>query len=196
MRLVLNVILLLIAVALAYLLYTSIKEPIAFDGEKNRRKDIVVEKLETIRTAQEMYRDITGTFAPNFDTLVDVLSNGRFMRIAVIGDPDDPNFTGEITYDTSYSDAIDSVRAIGMDLAGLRYVPQFKDTEQSEFQIAADTIEYQATTVAVVEVGTTWSSFMGDYSDSRFSKYDQKFSPNNLIKFGDLNKPNLSGNWE
>ncbi len=196
MRLVLNVILLLIAAALAYLLYTSIKEPIAFDNEKNRRKDIVVEKLETIRTAQEMYRDITGQFAPNFDTLVEVLTNGRFTRIAVIGDPDDPNFTGEIQYDTSYTDAIDSVRAIGMDLAALRYVPQFKDTEQAEFRIAADTIEYQSTTVAVVEVGTAWNTFMGPYSDDRFSKYDQKYSPNNIIKFGDLNKPNLSGNWE
>lgn len=196
MRLVLNVILLLIAAALAYLLYTSIKEPIAFDNEKNRRKDIVVEKLETIRTAQEMYRDITGQFAPNFDTLVDVLTNGRFMRVAVIGDPDDPNFTGEIEYDTSYTNAIDSVRTIGMDLASLRYVPQFKDTEQSEFRIAADTIEYQSTTVAVVEVGTAWSTFMGPYADNRFSKYDQKYSPNNIIKFGDLNKPNLSGNWE
>ncbi len=196
MRLVLNVILLLVAAALAYMLYSSIKEPIAFNGEKNRRKEIVVDKLETIRTAQEMYRDITGTFAPNFDTLVDVLTNGRFMRIAVIGDPDDPNFTGEITYDTSYTDAIKTVDSLKIDLANLRFVPQFKDTKQAEFQIAADTIEYQSTTVAVVEVGTNWSTFMGDYSDTRFSKYDQKYSPNNLIKFGDLNKPNLSGNWE
>ena len=196
MRLVLNVILLLIAAALAFMLYTSIKEPIAFNNEKNTRKDILVEKLETIRTAQEMYRDITGQFAPNFDTLVDVLTNGQFMRIAVIGDPDDPNFTGEITYDTTFTDAIDSVKALGMNLAALRYVPQFKDTEKTEFQIAADTIEYQSTTVAVVEVGTAWKNFMGDYSDDRFSKYDQKYNPNNLIKFGDLNKPNLSGNWE
>ena len=196
MRLVLNVILLLIAAALAFMLYTSIKEPIAFNNEKNTRKDILVEKLETIRTAQEMYRDITGQFAPNFDTLVDVLTNGQFMRIAVIGDPDDPNFTGEITYDTTFTDAIDSVKALGMNLAALRYVPQFKDTEKTEFQIAADTSEYQSTTVAVVEVGTAWKNFMGDYSDDRFSKYDQKYNPNNLIKFGDLNKPNLSGNWE
>ena len=196
MRLVLNVILLLIAAALAYMLYTSIKEPIAFDNEKNRRADIVVEKLETIRTAQEMYRDITGVFAPTFDTLVDVLTNGRFMRIAVIGDPDDPNFTGTITYDTSYTNAIDSVQALGIDLANLRYVPKFSDTEKVEFRIAADTIEYQSTNVAVVEVGTPWGSFMGDYADERFSKYDQKYSPNNILKFGDLNKPNLSGNWE
>lgn len=196
MRLVFNVILLLIAAALAYMLYQSIEEPIAFDNEKERRKDIVVEKLETIRKAQEMYRDITGNFAPTFDTLIDVLTNGRFTRIAVIGDPDDPNFTGEITYDTSYTAAIDSVRALGMDLAKLRYVPTFPDTKEIQFMIAADTIEYQSTTVAVVEVGTPWKTFMGDYADARFAKYDQNFNPNKVLKFGDLNKPNLSGNWE
>jgi hypothetical protein len=196
MRLVLNVILLLIAAALAYMLYMSIEEPIAFDAEKERRKDIVVEKLELIRDAQEMYRDITGNFAPNFDTLVDVLTNGRFTRIAVIGDPDDPNFTGVITYDTSYTKAIDSIRALGIDLKSLKYVPLFKDTEQTTFQIAADTIDYQSTMVAVVEVGTPYKSFMGKYSDARFAKYDQNYSPNKVIKFGDLNKPNLSGNWE
>lgn len=196
MRLVLNVILLLIAAALAYMLYMSIEEPIAFDAEKDRRQGIVVQKLELIRDAQEMYRDINGTFAPNFDTLVEVLSTGRFTRIAVIGDPDDPNFTGVITYDTSYTNAIDSVRALGMDLKTLKYVPVFKDTEQTTFQIAADTIEYQSTMVAVVEVGTPYSSFMGKYADQRFAKYDQNYSPRKIIKFGDLNKPNLSGNWE
>ncbi|MEZ4984421.1 MAG: hypothetical protein R2795_05180 [Saprospiraceae bacterium] len=196
MRLVVNVILLLVAAALAYLLYKSIEEPIAFDKEANRRKDIVVEKLQLIRDAQEMYRDITGTFAPNFDTLVDVLTNGRFMRVAVIGDPDDPNFTGTIEYDTTYTNAIDSVKTLGMDLASLRFVPKFKDTEQSEFRIAADEIEYQSSEVSVVEVGTTWGSFMGKYADARFAKYDQNYSPTKMLKFGDMNKPNLSGNWE
>jgi len=196
MRLLINVILLLIAAVLAYMLYQSIEEPIAFDAEKKRRKDIVVNKLETIRSAQEMYRDITGEFAPNFDTLTQVLTNGEFMRVAVIGDPDDPNFTGEITYDTTYSAAIDSVNNLKMNLGQLRYVPLFKDTEQTEFNIQALNIEYQATTVSVVEVGTRWRDFMGKYARKYYAKYDQKYDPGKMIKFGDLNKPNISGNWE
>ncbi len=196
MRLVINVILLLIAAVLAYMLYLSIEEPIAFDAEKLRRKDIVVEKLEKVREAQEMYRDITGEFAPNFDTLSYVLRNGDFRTVAVIGDPDDPNFTGEITYDTTYTPAIDSVNTLGLDLDQLRFVPLFADTEQTEFQIAAEIIEYQSTDVAVVEVGTRWSTFMGKYARKYFAKYDQRYDPSNMIKFGDLNKPNISGNWE
>lgn len=191
-----NIILLLVAAALAYLLYQSIEEPIAFDAEKKRRSELVVEKLKLIRSTQEMYRDITGVFAHNFDTLAEVLTKGRFTRVAVIGDPDDPNFKGTITYDTTYMNAIDSVRALGIDLAQLRYVPKFKDTELTEFKIGAGEIEYQASSASVVEVGTSYGTFMGKYADNKFSKYDKSYSVTKMVKFGDLNKPNLSGNWE
>lgn len=191
-----NIILLLVSATLAYLLYQSIEEPIAFDAEKKRRSELVVEKLKVVRTAQEMYRDITGAFAHNFDTLSEVLTKGRFTRVAVIGDPDDPNFKGKITYDTTYVNAIDSIRALGIDLSQLRYVPKFKDTELAEFKIGAGEIEYQSSSASVVEVGTSFGSFMGKYADNKFSKYDKSYSITNMVKFGDLNKPNLSGNWE
>ena len=112
MRLAINIILLLIAAGLAYLLYQGIQEPIKFSAEKERRQDVVVAKLEQIRDAQEMYRGIVGEFAPDFDTLVDVLRNGEFALVAVIGDPDDPNFTGEILYDTTFFPAFDSVQTV------------------------------------------------------------------------------------
>lgn len=196
MRLVINAILLLVAVVLAYMLYQSISEPIAFDSELKKREALVVDKLKTIRTAQDMYRDITGMFAPNFDTLTYVLTNEKFRRVAVIGDPDDVNFTGIITYDTTYTMAIDSVNKMGLNLDQLRYVPKFADTELEEFKISADTIDYQSTMVAVVEVGTNYNTFMGLYSDPYYKKYDQTYSPTAFLKFGDLNKPNISGNWE
>ncbi len=193
MRLVFNILLLLIAAAFVYFIYEAIREPIAFDEVRNKRQIVVVEKLETIRDAQEMYRGITGLFADNFDSLAHVLKNDSFVLVAVIGDPDDPDFTGEIIYDTTYRAAIDSIRALGINVDSLRYVPY---TDGIEFDIAADTIEYQATTQPVVEVGTPWSSFMGQYADTRFKKYDKGYNPNKPIKFGDLNRPNLSGNWE
>jgi hypothetical protein len=64
------------------------------------------------------------------------------------------------------------------------------------FDIAADTIEYQKTTVSVVEVGTKWKNFMGKFADPKYGKYDSRYDPNGTIKFGDMLKPNISGNWE
>ena len=152
MKLVINLILVAIIAFLLYALYNSIKEPIAFKAEKERRERVVVEQLMKIRQAQEAFRDITGVFAPNFDTLSQILNTGQFKVIQVFGDPDDPNFTGEITYDTLLVPAQDSMRRmLAMNnFDSLRYVP-FSGGQV--FNIAAEVIDYQSTKVPVVEVG-------------------------------------------
>lgn len=184
---------LILAFVLAWLLYRSIEEPITFADERTVRQDAVSDQLKIIRTTQEMYRDITGMFAPSFDTLKQVLRNEDFMEVRIIGDPDDPNFDPTTAYDTVYSPAIDSVQALGIDLDRLEYVPY---TEDVKFDIAADTIDYQSTKVPVVQVGIPYKEFMGRFADERFKRYDQRYDPNKPIKFGDLNKPSLAGNWE
>jgi len=191
MRLVINLVLFALIIGLVYVLYSNISEPIAFQAEKDRREQAVIDKLMEIRTAQEAYRGITGQFAPRFDTLKQVLREGKFMIINVEGDPDDPNAT--ITYDTTYVPASDSLASLGLNLDSLQYVP-FSDG--ASFEIKADTITYQQTTVSVTEVGTPISAYMGKYADERFARYDPKYNPRGIRKFGNMNIPNLSGNWE
>lgn len=195
MRLAINLILIAIVAFLVYALYSSIREPIAFKTEKERRERQVVDQLMKIRTAQEAFRDITGKFAHSFDTLSEVLENGNFTIIKVIGDPDDPNFTGDITYDTVFQPAADSMRSLLSinNFDSLRYIPF---TRGKVFDISANVIDYQSTEVPVVEVGTPRSNFMGPYADPRFARYDQAYDPTEPIKFGNLYAPNLSGNWE
>ena len=194
MKIAINVVLIALIAYLAYLLYANIKEPIAFNAEKQRREAAVVDKLMKIRTAQEMHRDITGGFAPNFDSLRFVLENDSFMVVNVQGDPDDPDFDpADITYDTSYFAALDSVNSLGFNLDSMPYVPYGGG---ATFEIAADTLTYQKTKVNVVQVGVRKKVFMGPYADERFAKYDNRYDPNALLKFGDMNAPNTSGNWE
>jgi hypothetical protein len=126
--------------------------------------------------------------------LKEVLEGGKFRVISVLGDPDDPNFDrNNLQYDTTYFPAIDSVRALRINLDSLRYVPFGNG---AMFEIAADTITYQSTLVNVVEVGVQRKLFMGKYADPLYGKYDNRYDPNSKIKFGDLNTPNTSGNWE
>ncbi len=193
MKTIINVILVLITVFLLWVLYRSIEEPIKFEKERNRRELAVISKLQQIRTAQELYRGITGTFAPNFDTLRYVLEHGQFQIVQVFGDPDDPENADAVRYDTILKPAIDSVRVLGIDLAALSKVP-FSDT--AHFEIFADTITYQSTLVPVVEVGVPRYVFMGKYGDPSYAKYDKNYDPNAYLMFGDRNAPNLSGNWE
>lgn len=193
MRLVINLFLAAVVIGLVWLLISSIREPIAFQAEKERRERAVIDKLIEIRTAQDLFRNITDGFAPTFDSLAYVLKNENFEIVSVIGDPDDPDFTGEIIYDTTYSPAIDSVQALGINLDSLPLVPY---SNGQTFEIAADTITYQKTVVPVVEVGVKRKVFMGPYADKRFARYDQKYDPEKPLKFGNMNSPNLSGNWE
>jgi hypothetical protein len=194
MKVAISLVLVAAIAFLTYLLVINIKDPIRFMAEKDRREQAVIAKLKQVRTAQEFYRDITGSFANNFDTLKQVLNTGKFMIISVLGDPDDPNFDrNNLQYDTTYFAAIDSVRSLGINLDSLRFVP-FGDG--ATFDIAADTITYQSTTVNVVEVGVPRKLFMGEYADPLYSKYDNRYDPNSRLKFGDLSTPNTSGNWE
>ena len=195
MKIAINLLLVALIVFLGFLLYANIKEPIEFKRIKTQREIAVVEKLKEVRQAQEHYRSITGIFSNNFDSLAYVLKTGQFMVINVQGDPDDPNFDiSQITYDTAYFSAIDSMNSLGINLDSLRYVP-FAPSGTT-FDIQADTIEYQKTLVPVVEVGVRRALFMGAYGDERFAKYDKNYAPNARVKFGDMNAPNTSGNWE
>ena len=193
MKLIINLVLLAVIAGTAYLLVNSIQEPIKFNAELSKRRDAVVDKLGTIQSMQEFYRDIKdGAYAPSFDSLKHVLTTGQFRNIKVVGDPDDPDFQGEITYDTIYMPAIDTIRALGINLDSLKIVPYGNG---AEFSIQADTLTYQSTLVDVVEVSTPYKTFMGPY-DISYAKYNSSYNPNSLIKFGDMNKPNLAGNWE
>ncbi len=191
MRIAIGLVLLLLNVFLGYTLYKNIQEPIAFAGVKKERSKTVANRLENIRTAQEIYRTITGEFAPNFDTLAQVLTIDSIPFVSTANDPKNP---GEFIETTTYSMAIDSINALEIDLEELRYVPYTDNSK--EFAIDADTMTYQQTLVSVVQVGTRWKEFMGKYADPKYSKYDNSYNPDNLLKFGDMNAPNVSGNWD
>lgn len=192
MRLIVNILLFLLVLFLAYMVYGAIKEPIAFEEEKNRREQVVSSKLTEIRTAQEIYRSITGKFANNFDTLTYVLKNDSIPFEVIMGDPDDPTGT-EFLRETTYSSALDSIMALGINLDSLQFVPY---TNGQTFHIEADTMTYQQTLVPIVQVGVKWKKFMGKFADDRYSRYDTNYDPEKMMKFGDMTKPNLSGNWE
>ncbi len=193
MRLVINLVLIAIVALLIWVLIGSIAEPIAFKAEKEKRENAVIDRLIKVRQAQELYRNITGEFAHTFDTLNDVLKNGKLTKISVFGDPDDPDNISAIRYDTTYESAMTSVEEMGIKLDSLRYVPYSAGTE---FDIWADTLTYQKTLVPVVEVGTIRKNYMGKYGDTKYARYDNSYKPGSTIKFGDRLAPNTSGNWE
>jgi len=194
MRLAINLLLIALVAFLIYLLYDSIKTPILFQNEKTKREQAVIAKLENIKQAQQVFRDIKGKFSNNFDSLRYVLTNDRLSDIIASGDPDDPSNVDLITYDTTYTAAIDVVKNRGIRLDSMEYVPFAKNNEK--FKLQAMEITYQSTNnVPVILCGIKRSVFMGKFDES-YSKYDDSYDPEKPMQFGDLSKPNLNGNWE
>lgn len=193
MKVIANIVLILLIALLGYMLFNSIKEPIAFQEGKNLRASAVSNKLTDIRKTQEIYKSITGSYAGSFDLLVNTLRNDSIPFEKILGDPDDPTNADKFIREITLVPAIDSIRAMKINLDSLRYIPF---TAGKTFDIQADTIEYQSTQVNVVQVGTKWKEFMGPFADKRFAKYDKSYDPEKLFKFGDMGSPSLSGNWE
>lgn len=193
MKTVLNIILVAAAVALCYLFYTSLREPIEFNNERQKREGAVVDQLKDIRTTQELYRNITGQFAPTFDTLKQVLNTRQLFKLKTSPDPAFPDDPDKFITDTIFYNTMDSINAMAINLDSLHFVPFGKG---ELFSMTADTLTYQQTLVYVMECRASRQVFMGKYSDPAFSKYDDTYDPAKVIKFGDMTAPSLSGNWE
>ncbi len=195
MRRIVNVMLVLIAVILGYWLYKSIQDPIEFQAEKEKRKDAVISVLKKIQTAQDMYRTIRGSYAGSFDTLSKVLMSSQITLEKLEADPSDPTNQDKFIRTIIKKPAKDSLfNLLGgvVNLDSLRYIPY---GEGKTFSIEADTIIQQSQKVYVVEVGTKYKDFMGEFASPRYKKYDAMYDPEKSLKFGDLNSANTSGNW-
>ncbi len=195
MRTGINILLILITAFLVYLLINSVREPISFSSELDRRKDAVIAKLKKIQTAQDVYRMVTGKYANNFDSLSSALNSGKIKIEKLDADPTDPTNQDKFIKTVSFREAKDSLYSLvgsPFNLDSLRYVPF---GEGKTFSIDADTLTHQNNLVNVVEVGIKYKDFMGKFADEKYKKYDKFYDPEKLLKFGDMNSPNTNGNW-
>lgn len=195
MRKVINLVLILVTLVLAYWLYSSIREPIAFHEERDKRKEAVIASLKKIQIAQDVFRMATGKYANNFDSLASVINNGKIEVVKLEADPSDPTNQDKFIKTVTYAMAKDTLYAMlgkAINVDSLRYIPYGAG---KIYEIDADTITHQNSLVNVVQVGTKFKEFMGEFANPSFKKYDKFYDPEKLIKFGDMNSPNTNGNW-
>ena len=69
LKTVLEIVLALVAVGLAYLLVESIKKPVNFDKEKARREQVGIQRLKDIRTLQVAFKSVNNHFTADMDSL-------------------------------------------------------------------------------------------------------------------------------
>ena len=97
MKKVVNVLLALCIVALVYIVYGSIMDPIRFQAEKGIRDKAVIERLMDIKAAQTEYNYQHDGYCDNFDTLAAFIKNGKLPITKKIGELTDDQLENDWT---------------------------------------------------------------------------------------------------
>ena len=78
---IIQIVLAVAIVGLAYLVYNSIQKPMRFDDEYTKRRNACAEKLKSIRTLEEAYKLTYGAYCGSFDTLITRLMTEDSMKV-------------------------------------------------------------------------------------------------------------------
>lgn len=210
MKTALNIVFTVIIVVLVYFLIQSIMKPIRFNKEKDARETAIKEKLIDIRTAQEAFKSVKGSYTGSFDTLITFLKADSLPLVYKLGSLTDEMIAegitsekeavkkGLISRDTSYIPVRDSIFNKGYPIETLRFVPGMENTE---FQMSAARV--MTTSMVLVNVFEAYvlnDTFLRDLDRQLVVNYNEqrtKITGFPGMKVGDIRVPNNNaGNWE
>lgn len=187
-----------VIIALGYFVYESIMEPVRFNKEKRDREKVVIERLKDIRSSQFIFKQLSGSYAPNFDTLIAFLKVAEIPVVKIIPDPNDTTYTLTINDTTGYIKVSDSLfgKHDNFKYIQLKTVP-FSGGEL--FELQADTIERGGVKVHVFEAKTPFTAFLKGMNEQAVINIISKFEDIERypgLKVGSLTEPSTDGNWE
>lgn len=170
-------------VVLAYFIYDSIRKPIRFQEERDKRYAKIIERLKHIRTAEIGFFDKYGRYTANFDSLIMFIKNDSMPIVKAIGTvPDTLTEEQAIKMKLVYRDTIniavkDTLFPKSFIADSLKYVPF---SNGLTFGLQAGEI----VTGSKVKVKV-------------FEAIDPKpFDPTFQLKVGSMTEASTSGNWE
>ncbi len=173
-----NIILIFVNIILGFMLYKSFNDPIKIQKEIVNREDVVHAKLLKIRDSQEAFKRIHGKFAPDFDTLIDVMKTGKFTSVSLrSGDTTSVNLK-----DTLFGGDIDAINQLSI-------VPY---SEDKKFELDAGVLPSPTDStlyLPVFEAATYTDIFLSDVNPNFWK-------PGSKVKVGSMTAPITSGNWE
>jgi len=149
MRTIIQIVLFIAAVVLAYFIYKGIQRPIEFEKEKDARYEATIERLKDIRKAQVAYRDIYGKFTGSWDTLIHFVKYDSVRNIRKVGELTDSMIEAGLTErkamelgllirDTIRESVLDVLFGPTFDADKLKYIP-VADTV-AEFTLGANVV--------------------------------------------------------
>ncbi len=182
------IVLAVVSLALTYVDYKAIKDPLDFQAEKDRRYAHVIQNLKDIREVQMKYKSKYGKFTSTFDTLMNFIKNDSLLVIKSVGTVPDTLTEaqaleqGILTRDTTKVAAGTSIfneeylaeRKVPFKMDSIPYVP----FTNMSFDMNAGFVERGRVKVPVFQV----------VDAAPFDQYD-------VLKVGSMKDPSTAGNW-
>ncbi len=195
---ILNIVLVIAALVLAYLIYDSIMQPVNFNKEKKAREEVVIKYLKDIRLAEFIYSQLNGRYTGSFDTLIHFMDSAQIPVVKMIPDPHDTTFTLTINDTVGYVSVADSLfgKTPKFNYHHIDIIP-FSGGEH--FILKAGVIKKGGVKVNVFEVAAPFKAFLKGMNHQMVlnliaSKKQIKKYPG--LKVGSMEEPSTSGNWE
>lgn len=200
---IIQVLLFLLAIVLAYFLVESIMTPIRFKKEQTKRYDVVIQKLKDIRKAQNAYKEVYGKYTGSFDTLINFVKTDSLPLLFKKGEIPEEMLgkitereairKGLIVRDTIYVGVKDSIFGKKYIVDSLKIIP-FSGGKQ--FSLAAgEVITGSKLKVKVFEAKAPSKYILKDLDLQEVINLNDGL-PYKGLKVGSLIEPNTAGNWE
>ena len=208
MKKVIQIVLAILIVVLAYLLWESIQTPIRFNKEKDQRYAATIQRLKDIRTAQIAYKDEYGKFTGSFDTLINFIKNDSMKLVKAEGSISDELLEQGWTEEIAVQEGLivrDTVRVAIKDTlfakdfnADLLWKVPF--TENDSFEMAIATLNVSSMNVNVFEAKVHNDVLLHGLDRQLVVNLNETMKNSNNfpgVKVGDILEPNNNaGNWE
>ncbi|MEG0807937.1 MAG: hypothetical protein RR410_06255 [Alistipes sp.] len=211
MKKIAQIVLAVIIVALVYIIYTQIRTPLRFDEELKAKKTSVIDRIQSIRTAQRAYKSKYQRFTASFDTLTAFVLNDTLTLERKIVDEDDSVALATLkkmgkknveqfkiaVIDTIFSPA----KLSRTQVEDMRFIPGSNKTE--EYIMEAGIIATESKVVIpVVECRAPYKMFLDtvNFRQQIINLIDEDVNNFNRypgVKFGSMEAGNNeAGNWE
>jgi hypothetical protein len=89
MRTVIQILLFIVAIVLAYFIYKGVQDPIDFEKTKDARYNATIERLKDIRKAQLAFKNVHGRFTGSWDTLINFVKYDSVRNVRKVGELSD-----------------------------------------------------------------------------------------------------------
>ncbi len=198
MKAVIQFVLFIIIVALGYMVYDSIMEPVRLNQEKNKREKAVVQRMKEVRSAELIYKQLNGKYIDKWDSLIQFIDSAEIPVVKIIPDPTDTTYTLTINDTVGFVRVYDSLFHSGnkVDLNHFMIIP-FSGSDTIELH--AGELDRGGVTVQVFEAKAPYSSYLKGMDEQFVINLTAGKKDIDLyagIKVGSMTEPSTDGNWE